>query len=116
MPVPEDAPEAAPSADGRFEVTRWSVVLAAGGADPAARSALEILCTIYWYPLYAFVRRQGHQPHDAQDLTQEFFAKFLGNGGLEGVTREKGKFRSFLLASMKHFLSNERDRARAQKR
>jgi len=116
MPIPENAPKGPESADGRFALTRWSVVLAAGGDDPAARRALEILCINYWYPLYAFVRRQGHQPHDAQDLTQEFFAKLLEKGWLDGVAREKGKFRSFLLASMKHFLSNERDRARAQKR
>ena len=116
MPTPENAPKAADTAHGRFEVTRWSIVLAARGDDPAARGALEILCLNYWYPLYAFVRRQGHQPHDAQDLTQEFFAALLQKGWLEGVAREKGKFRSFLLASMKHFLSNQRDRARAQKR
>ncbi len=116
MPIPNNAPNAPETADGRFAVTRWSVVLAAGGDDPAARDALEILCRNYWYPLYAFVRRQGHQPHDAQDLTQEFFSKLLEKGWLEGVTREKGKFRSFLLASMKHLLSNQRDRDRAQKR
>jgi RNA polymerase sigma factor (sigma-70 family) len=116
MPIPENAPKAPETADGRFAVTRWSVVLAAAGDDPAARGALGILCRTYWYPLYAFVRRQGHQPHDAQDLTQEFFSRLLEKGWLDGVAREKGKFRSFLLASMKHFLSNERDRARAQKR
>ena len=70
MPVPENAPKAAPSTDGPFEVTRWSVVLAAGGADPAARSALELVGPSYWYPLYAFVRREGTSPHDAQDLTR----------------------------------------------
>jgi RNA polymerase sigma-70 factor (ECF subfamily) len=116
MPIPENAPEAPETADGRFALTRWSVVLAAGGGEPAARGALEILCRNYWYPLYAFVRRQGHQPHDAQDLTQEFFARLLERGWLDGVDRKKGKFRSFLLASMKHFLSNQRDRAAARKR
>jgi len=77
---------------------------------------LEKLCKVYWYPLYAFVRRQGRAPHDAQDLTQEFFARLLEKNYLEDVDRAKGKFRSFLLASMKHFLANEWDRARAQKR
>jgi RNA polymerase sigma-70 factor (ECF subfamily) len=92
------------------------VVLAAQGDQPEAHRALESLCTNYWYPLYAFVRRQGRDPHDAQDLTQAFFAKLLEKGWLDGVAREKGKFRSFLLASMKHFLANERDHAHAQKR
>jgi RNA polymerase sigma factor (sigma-70 family) len=102
--------------NSRFEMTRWSVVIAAQQDEPAARGALESLCTMYWYPLYSFVRRQGRTPHDAQDLTQEFFARLLEKGWLDGVAREKGKFRSFLLASMKHFLANERDHARAQKR
>ena len=115
MPIPEPLPSAAPS-DSRFGATRWSVVLAARGDEPAARTALQILCENYWYPLYAFVRRQGHDPPDAQDLTQEFFARLLEKGWLESVSREKGRFRSFLLASMKHFLANERDRARALKR
>lgn len=107
-----------PNADaGRFELTQWSVVLAAGGPDSAkARKALERLCAVYWYPLYAFVRRQGHAAHDAQDLTQEFFARLLEKNWLDDVDREKGKFRAFLLAAMKHFLANEWDRARAQKR
>jgi RNA polymerase sigma-70 factor (ECF subfamily) len=102
---------------GRFEATRWSIVVAAGGADPAtARRALEHLCSAYWYPLYAFVRRQGHSPHDAQDLTQEFFARLLARNFLGDADPEKGRFRSFLLGAMKHFLSDEWDRARAQKR
>jgi RNA polymerase sigma-70 factor (ECF subfamily) len=101
----------------QFLTTRWTVVLAAGGAD-AARSgeALEALCRAYWYPLYAWVRRQGRSPEDAEDLTQAFFASLLARRDLGGADRAKGRFRSFLLASMKHFLANERDRARAQKR
>src|SRR5579864_7047779 len=106
--------------DGRakwFMTTHWSVVLASGKDTSAeAASALEKLCRIYWFPLYAYVRRQGYSPHDAQDLTQEFFARLLGRNYLASVEREKGKFRSFLLASLNHFLANERDRANAAKR
>lgn len=104
-------------AGGAFLTTRWSLVLAAQGGDaPGAEAALATLCQTYWYPLYAFVRRHGHSPHDAQDLTQEFFARLLTRNYLAQVAREKGKFRSFLLAAMKHFLANEWDRARTLKR
>jgi RNA polymerase sigma-70 factor (ECF subfamily) len=93
------------------------VVLTAGhGSSPQAGRALEELCRAYWYPLYAYVRRRGHSPHEAEDLTQEFFARLLAKNYLADVDREKGKFRSFLLASLKHFLANEWDRARAAKR
>jgi RNA polymerase sigma factor (sigma-70 family) len=101
----------------QFATTHWRVVLAAGRSDSShARDALAHLCQIYWYPLYAYVRRQGHSPEDAQDLTQEFFARFLEKSYLDDVDRAKGKFRSFLLASLKHFLANEWDRAKALKR
>ena len=101
----------------RFETTRWTLVLAAGGADTAqARQALDDLCRIYWPPLYAFVRRRGHSVADAQDSTQEFFARLLERRDLVRVDPAKGRFRSYLLASMTHFLANEWDRARAQKR
>ena len=103
----------------RFEATRWSIVIAAGGGaadSQRAHRALEHLCTAYWYPLYAFVRRQGHSPHDAQDLTQEFFARLLARNFLGDADPAKGRFRSFLLGALKHFLSDEWDRARAQKR
>ena len=100
-----------------FASTHWSLVLAAGyDSSPHARAALEKLCRIYWYPLYSFVRLNGSAPADAQDLTQGFFLQLLQSDFLEGVAPQKGKFRSFLLASLKHYLSNERDRARAQKR
>lgn len=100
-----------------FVTTHWSIVLAAGRSDTThARDALEKLCRTYWPPIYAFVRRQGHAPHDAQDLTQEFFARLLEKHYLGDVDRAKGKFRSFLLASLKHFLANEWDKVRAQKR
>ena len=82
----------------------------------AARLALESLCRTYWYPLYYFVRRYGHGPQDAQDLTQDFFARLLGNERLAGVRQERGRFRSFLLTCLKHFLADARDRAQAQKR
>src|SRR5437870_3572429 len=100
-----------------FTATHWSVVLMAGQtSSPQAAGALEKLCRTYWYPLYAYVRRKGHSPHDAQDLTQEFFARLLARNYLGTVGREKGKFRSFLLAALNHFMSDERDRARAAKR
>lgn len=107
---------AAPRA-GQFLTTHWSVVLAAADtSSPQAPQALATLCQAYWYPLYAFVRRQGHSPHDAQDLTQAFFARLLEKGYLKDVDRQRGRFRSFLLASLKHFLANQWDRARALKR
>lgn len=100
-----------------FVTTQWTAVLAAGRSESThAHAALEQLCRAYWHPLYAFVRRQGHDEHDAQDLTQEFFARLLEKNYLGEVEREKGRFRSFLLAAMKHFLANEWHRANAQKR
>ena len=99
-----------------FHTTRWSIIVSAQGDGSGAHESLSNLCNAYWYPLYAFVRRQGMSEHDAQDLTQEFFARLLEKGWLGGVDRERGRFRSWLLASMKHFLANEWDRARAIKR
>lgn len=102
---------------GVFATTHWSVVLAAGqGTDTRAAAALEQLCRTYWYPLYAYVRREGYCADDAQDLTQEFFARLLARNSLAHVAPQKGKFRSFLLASLRHFLSDQRDRSRAVKR
>jgi RNA polymerase sigma factor (sigma-70 family) len=101
---------------GAFATTRWTMVMQAGTDSPDAQQALETLCRNYWYPLYAYVRRQGHNAHDAQDLTQAFFARLLEKNYLADVQREKGRFRSFLLASLKHFLANEWDRERALKR
>jgi len=102
----------------RFAATRWSVVLAAADhqAGAASRRALEELIRAYWFPLYAFIRRQGNGPQQAEDLTQGFFAHLLEKEGLTTVDRSKGKFRSFLLAAMKNFLSKERARDRALKR
>ena len=100
-----------------FVTTHWSVVLAAGRTDTTqAQFALTRLCQSYWYPLYAYVRRRGHSPQDAEDLTQEFFARFLAQNWVERADREKGRFRTFLLSAMSYFLSNEWDKARAQKR
>lgn len=97
-----------------FNTTHWSVVLQAASGDSTV--ALETLCRSYWYPLYAFVRRRGYSAHDAQDLTQGFFELFLAKHYLKDVDREKGRFRSFLLASLKHFLANEWKKAGRQKR
>jgi DNA-directed RNA polymerase specialized sigma24 family protein len=92
-------------------------VIAAGVCStPNAVVALEELCHTYWYPLYAYVRRRGCSREDAEDLTQAFFARFLEKNYLEGLTSEKGRFRAFLLAALKHFLANEWDRAKRQKR
>jgi RNA polymerase sigma factor (sigma-70 family) len=100
-----------------FVTTLWSVVTAAGGESSATtRSALAELCRAYWYPLYAYVRRQGYGAHDAEDLTQGFFAWLLESDHLRVADPERGKFRSFLLARLKNFLSDERKKARAQKR
>src|SRR5436189_517505 len=99
-----------------FTTTHWSVVLAAQGESPAAKEALEKLCRIYWWPLYGFVRRQGYSPEEAQDLTQSFFELLLERRDLDVVRKEKGRLRSYLLASLKHFLSNERNRSLAIKR
>lgn len=108
-----------PAPDGArsFATTHWSLVLAARApAEAAGADALATLCRAYWYPLYAFVRRQGVGPHDAQDLTQEFFARLLEKEWLNAVARERGRFRSWLLAALRHFLANEWDKSRAQKR
>jgi RNA polymerase sigma factor (sigma-70 family) len=110
-------PVAAPSLGTVFATTQWSVVLAARGEDsPQAAAALARLCRIYWYPLYAFIRRRGYSPHDAQDLTQEFFYRLLDKRYLHAVDYRKGRFRSFLLAALEHFLANEWRRSQAQRR
>lgn len=100
-----------------FMNTRWSVVLAAGRSDTTrARKALAHLCSAYWYPLYAYVRRRGHSKPDAQDLTQGFFAHLLETDLLGGADPQRGRFRSFLLTSLKHYLINEWKKGRADKR
>lgn len=112
-------PQEAPTARNLplFATTHWSVVLAAGKPQtPDAAAALERLCRTYWYPLYAYVRHRGHSPEDAKDLTQEFFYRLLQGNFLARVDPGKGKFRSFLLGAMNHFLANEWHRSRRLKR
>ncbi|MBI4659872.1 MAG: sigma-70 family RNA polymerase sigma factor [Verrucomicrobia bacterium] len=100
-----------------FASTHWSVVLLAGPEhSPQSAAALEKLCRAYWYPLYSFTRRQGYGAHEAADLTQEFFSHLLATNALASVSPARGKFRSFLLASLKNLLANEWHRARRQKR
>ena len=106
-----------PPVSGRFDTTHWSVVLAAGETDsPEAAKALEQLCRSYWYPLYAYVRMQNHSFSDAQDLTQEFFARLVERKSLRLADRQRGRFRTFLLTSLKHFLINEWNKDNCQKR
>ena len=102
-----------------FATTHWSLVDAARpdeASQTRAGEALEELCRVYWYPLYAFVRSRGYSAVDAQDLTQAFFARIIETGGFTSADRERGRFRSYLLGAMKHFLANEWDRAQTQKR
>src|SRR6266446_10069268 len=99
-----------------FATTHWSVVLEAQGESPAAQEALEKLCRTYWRPIYGFVRRQGVGSEEAKDLTQGFFALLLERRNLNAVRQEKGRLRSYLLASLKYFLANEHNRATAIKR
>src|SRR6267143_1582743 len=98
-----------------FTTTHWSVVLEAQGESPAAREALEKLCRTYWRPIYAFLRRQGVGPEEAEDLTQGFFAQLLERRSLSAVRKEKGRLRSYLLGALKYFLADERRRAMAIK-
>lgn len=101
----------------RFATTQWKVVLEArDGTESQAHTALEALCHAYWVPLYAYVRSRGHGADQARDLTQAFFADLLGRNFLEAIDRSKGRFRSFLLASLEHFLSHEREKAHALKK
>src|SRR5690242_10477869 len=99
-----------------FRTTHWSVVLEAQGSTPAAQAALDKLCRTYWRPIYGFVRRQDIGPEEAKDLTQGFFALLLERRDLDAVRKEKGRLRSYLLTSLKHFITNERSRAMAIKR
>src|ERR1051325_589472 len=101
----------------QFPTTRWTLVLAAGDQRrKEARSALVSLCENYWYPLYAYVRRRGYPADQAQDLTQEFFTRVLEGRYLDRADAAKGRFRSFLLSSLKFFIADEEDRRRARKR
>ncbi len=112
-----DSSDRVPAFPREFTTTHWSLVLAAGdGTSTHAEAALEQLCRAYWYPLYAYVRRKGNDPHDAQDLTQAFFARLLEKHYVAQADRERGRFRTFLLAALDHFLADEWDKARRLKR
>jgi len=105
------------SSAGRFATTQWSLVRAAGKRGSAeAEEALAHLCALYWYPVFAFVRRRGHSVEEAEDLTQSFFARLIEKEDFAAADRERGRFRSFLLTACQHFLLNERDRGLAIKR
>lgn len=113
----DDAPPAGFARNSQFALTRWSLVTAAGDPDaPQPRQALGELCKTYWYPLYAYLRRARHSEADAADLLQGFFLKLFEVDGLRAADRSRGKFRSFLLASLKHYVANAQRRDRAQKR
>ena len=100
-----------------FDTTQWSLVIAASEGDsPEARAALETLCETYWYPLYVYVRRRGQNEDDARDLTQGFFARLLEKNWVADADPDRGKFRTFLLTALKHYMHDEWDRQRAQKR
>jgi DNA-directed RNA polymerase specialized sigma24 family protein len=115
--MPSNSSNASASPGGRFATTHWSLVLAAGQSEAdQAGPALEALCAAYWYPIYAHVRRAGYDPPTAQDLTQGFFARLLERRVLPRADPQRGKFRGFLLASLRNFLLNEYDRNSAQKR
>ena len=102
---------------GAFSTTHWSIVQGAGQVDPAGPAvALERLCRIYWYPVYAFIRRRGSSQHDAEDSTQGFFAHLLEKESFKKLDRQKGKFRSFILAALTNFLNNEWDKQQTLKR
>jgi RNA polymerase sigma factor (sigma-70 family) len=114
-----NSPRTGPDGDaggGIFATTHWSVVLAAQGRSAAADAALETLCRTYWLPLYAFIRREGYEMEEAKDLTQDFFARWLERRDFDAAQRENGRLRSYLLVSLKHFLTNERNKTRAAKR
>ena len=112
MPVDSRPRDASPV----FVTTRWSLVLEAGRDAASSEAALGQLCAAYWYPIYHFVRRQGRSTHDAQDLTQEFFARLLTRNWIAQADQSRGRFRSFLLVVLKRFLAGEWERAQAQKR
>lgn len=110
FPMPDAAPR-------RFHTTRWTLVRATRNlGSTEARQAIASLCELYWYPIYAFIRRSGHSEADARDLTQTFFTRVIEKDAFQEARPERGKFRTFLLASMRHFLANQRAAARAQKR
>ncbi|MCX6880101.1 MAG: hypothetical protein NTW21_40800 [Verrucomicrobia bacterium] len=117
-PLPPAGPPAAEPGTGAFAATRWTLIQSVAGTDPhGAAAAMEQLCRIYWYPIYAFIRRtRGYRHHDAQDLTQAFFAHLLTHETLTRARQERGRFRNFLLAVLCKVLANEKDAREALKR
>lgn len=113
MDDPTPAPAASPA---QFQATRWSLIVRARGEGALARAAMEALCRAYWFPLYAFARRNGSSRHDAEDLTQAFFTHVLASDFIARAEPEKGRFRSFLLASLRNFMAKEHARVSSQKR
>ena len=111
-----DSESTGPAGYAIFSTTNWSVVLEAQGQSPAAQQALERLCLTYWRPIHSFIRREGTGPNDAEDLTQSFFALLLQRRNFDDVRKEKGRLRSYLLTSLKHFLVSEHRRAVTVKR
>ena len=105
-----------PGRSGAFQSTQWTLIQAAGSGDSHGARALERLCQAYWMPLFHYTQRQGYSAQDAQDLTQGFFERLLRTNALAGMQKEKGRFRSFMLTALKHYLSDERDRSQAIKR
>ena len=117
MPATEQSLDKTRAVNGWFKTTHWSVLQDASGGDPAqAGAALATLCQAYWYPLYTYVRRLGHGPEDAKDLVQGFFAKLLEKEYIKSADREKGRFRTFLLTALQHYMAHEWNRANRQKR
>ena len=117
MSSPAERPNPGSATGQWFTTTHWSVVVLAGQQHSAGSAdALEVLCRQYWPPVYAFIRRRGHQPDDAQDLTQEFFARLLEKNYVESADAAKGRFRTFLLTAVTRFLVNAKERTQAQKR
>ena len=117
MTNPESRHKPIGSGSDPFETTQWSVVIAAGkDSSPEARQALATLCQKYWGPLYIFVRRKNYTVEDAQDITQGFFAQFLERGSIRGASRDRGKFRAYLLSALKHYMTDEWRKGQAQKR
>ncbi len=112
----EDNPGGVGARSDRFAATEWRLIAAAAHDDASGRDALARVCQRYWHPLYAYVRRHGYSVTDAQDLTQAFFERLLAKHGLEGANPGRGKFRSFLLSAMRHFLANESERTATQRR
>jgi RNA polymerase sigma factor (sigma-70 family) len=117
MPDTDSSKPTTPHSDARFATTHWTVVLAAGSPDSSRyREALETLCQTYWFPLYAYLRRTGSSTHEAEDYTQGFFARFLERQDISRADPERGKFRSYLLTALKHFIVDQKNRNQAQKR